>query len=225
VCFPPLAAAEACSTKLLGTGLAASLISAQYLHVVHLRQHIQDVRTHVANAHVECFSHLRVCIEPDWQELGGDKQTATAALVRLAEWLGCRDRQCALLPGCEAVCLARGADAILAAVEAAGGAMALAGADEDAAIRLCQGLMQAVGDVRRSWLPNDMRRRVEGTFSGFGTAFLLTAAAAQLRKGSPGSPQLACTAARLTLTVLQQLDHPANELQRQQMPAMSHEVG
>ena len=147
-----------------------------------------------------CFSHLQVRIQPDWEAFSKSEATsATADLVRLAERLGCRDQPLALLPGCEAVGLAYGGVAILMAIEAAGGAMAFAAADQDAAICLCHGLMQAVGDARRDWLLHDVHQRAQRALAPLGPASLLNPAAAALRAGSPGAPQLACTASRLTL--------------------------
>ena len=152
---------------------------------------------------------------------GSNKQSATAALVQLAEQLGCRERL-RELSACEAVGLAYSAHGILAAIEMVGGAMAFTVADQDAAIRLRHSLMQAVGDVRRRWVSHKRRQRAESAFAPLGPAFLLTAAAAELRAGSPGAPPLACTAARLTLIGL--LDNPQNEFRRQQLPAKSSKV-
>ena len=84
-----------------------------------------------------------------------------ADLVRLAERLGCRDDKPHALPSLEAVCLARGASAILAAIERVGWGCALSQADPAAATCLGHSLMQAVGDVRRRWLPSCIRGQVE----------------------------------------------------------------
>ena len=141
------------------------------------------------------FGHLRVCMEPDWQEFGGSKAEALEHLIVLAECLGCRDKPRALPPE-EAVCLARGAAAVLAAVESAGGAQSLLAADPAAAACLCDSLMQAVGDLRRCWLPANMRLRVECAFLLLGVD-RLRAAHADVRRGLPGAAQRAYAAARL----------------------------
>ena len=99
----------------------------------------------------------------------------------------------------QAVCLARGREAILAAVERAGGhawVRQFAASDPAAAFCLCLSLQQAVADSRRRWLPEETRRRVEATFAPLAPAYMHIVAA-QLRKGMPGSAQRALAVVRL----------------------------
>jgi hypothetical protein len=114
-------------------------------------------------------------------------------LVQLAERLGCRGKPQAL-PGPKAACLARAAPAILAAVKAVGGAAALAAADPVAAGCLCSSLVQAVGDVRRSWL-GDTLSAVERAFAVLGPQ-VVGEAVEDVRGGTPGFPHRACAASR-----------------------------
>jgi hypothetical protein len=113
-----------------------------------------------AGVHTEHYSHLQVCVEPHWQTFGSSAATAKADLIRLAEWLGCRDKAHAL-PRPEALCLLRGAPAVLAAVELAGGVHALAAADMAAAACLGHCLMEAVDGTCCEWVPRDMSSRGE----------------------------------------------------------------
>ena len=133
-----------------------------------------------------------------WLPRGTDKAGASAHLVELAEWLGCRSEPHAL-PRHQAVCLARGREAILAAVERAGGhawARQLAESDPAAAFCLCLSLQQAVADSRRYCLPHGARRRVEAAFAPLGPSYMRMVAA-QLREGVPGSAQRALAVVRL----------------------------
>ena len=133
-----------------------------------------------------------------WLPRGTDEAGASAHLVELAEWLGCRSRPGAL-PRHQAVCLARGREAILAAVERAGGhawVRQFAASDPAAAFCLYLSLQQAVADSRRRWLPEETRRRVEATFAPLAPAYMHIVAA-QLRKGMPGSAQRALAVVRL----------------------------
>jgi hypothetical protein len=134
--------------------------------------------------HTGRFSHLRVCLEPDWEAFGwSEDTTAMADFIQLAERLGCRDEP-RTLQRSEAVCLARGADA---------------------AACLCAGLMQAVGDPRRRWLPTDTRARVEGFLSLLPPASLL-GMAEELRGGVPGAPQRAYAASQQLHAALETRD-------------------
>lgn len=153
---------------------------------------------YIINAVVGCaerFRYLRTCVEPDWQAFGTSKHTARAGLIELAEWLGCRDGP-HVLPRPEALCLAHGATAVLAAFEAIGGPddmLALYRADPAAAACLCHGLMQAVGDIRRRRMHSDISDGASGNLQCVGPD-LLSAAAADLREGAPGFWQRACAA-------------------------------
>jgi hypothetical protein len=157
-------------------------------------------------AHAGRFDHLQACLEPDWQAFGGDEAAAAADLIQLAERLGCRDQPRAL-PHVEAVCLARGADAILTAIENAGKAAALAAADPAAAAALRDGLVQAASDVRRRWLPGDTRNRVECAFAVLAPDDL-RAVAADVRRGLPGAPQHAYAASQLLHALLEMWRDP-----------------
>ena len=155
-----------------------------------------DVYTSNAVGHAERFGHLLTCVEPDWQTFGTSKHTARADLIELAEGLGCRDGP-HVLPRLEALCLARGAAAVLAAFEAIGGpddVLELHRADPAAAACLSHGLMQAVGDVRRRWVRSDPHNRASRILHCLGPD-LLSAAAGDLRKGAPDTWQRACAAA------------------------------
>jgi hypothetical protein len=153
---------------------------------------------YVSNAgvgHAERFGHLRTCIEPDWQAFGASKHTARADLIELAEWLGCRDEP-HVLPRLEELCLARGAAAVLAAFEVMGGheeVLGLYRADPAAAACLSHGLMQAVGDSCCRWVRSDMHNSASRTLECLGPD-LLSAAAADVRKGAPDAWQRVCAA-------------------------------
>ena len=149
----------------------------------------------------ERFGHLRVCVEPDWQAFGRIRSKASAMtdVIQLAERLGCRDRTQELplpLPQQWAVCLARGADRLLVAIHLAGGAQQLTLADPAAASCLCYGLVQAVGDLRRSWLPAEVRQRTEHFFAMMGPD-QLQHATIDMQEGMPGCAQRTYVAARL----------------------------
>ena len=141
------------------------------------------------------FGHLRVCMERDWQEFGGSRAEALEHLIVLAEYVGCRDKPSALPPE-EAVCLARGVAAVLAAVESAGRVQSLLAADPAAAACLCDSLMQAAGDLRRCWLPANTSLSVECAFLLLGLD-RLRAACADVRRSLAGAAQRAYAAARL----------------------------
>ena len=151
-----------------------------------------------AVVHPGHFDNLEVCLERDyWLARGTDEAGASAHLVELAEWLGCREPRA--LPRHQAASLARGREAILTAVERAGGhawAHQLAASDPDAAACLCLSLQQAVADSRRRWLPEVTRRRVEATFAPLGPS-CMRIVAAQLREGVPGAAQRALAVVRL----------------------------
>lgn len=100
----------------------------------------------------------------------------------------------------EAVCLAQGADAILAAMHLAGGAHELLEVDQLAATSLMLSLTQAVCDIRRCWVPTATCRCVEAAFVMLGADMLHIVAAG---RGLPGFPGRACTAARLAHCFLQ----------------------
>jgi hypothetical protein len=122
-------------------------------------------------------------------------------VIQLTEQLGCRnyDSQQELplpLPQQWAVCLARGADAVLVAIHLAGGAMELTLADAAAASCLCYGLVQAVGDLRRRWLPAEVRERTEHFFAMMGPD-KLQHATIDMQEGMPGCAQRTYAAARL----------------------------
>ena len=141
------------------------------------------------------FDHRLTSIEPDWSAFGSSEATAAADLIQLVKQLGCWE-QYQPLQSAEAVCWARGAAAILAAVEQAGGAHALAAADPDAAACICHSLLSAV-HLRRDWVPSDVRRHAKDTFAALEPSNL-QAAAAGLRGRMPGSLQGAYNAIRLT---------------------------
>jgi hypothetical protein len=159
---------------------------------------------HLMAAFVCCLercSHLRICIEPEWQTFfGNSKAAARADLMQLAELLGCREKL-QPHPRHEGVCLARGIPHILSASERAGGVQALAAADPAAAACLGHVLMLAVGDIRCSWLSDGMICRAEHAFAKLGPSNM-RGAIAGLREGITGSSQLACTAIRLTHALL-----------------------
>ena len=135
-----------------------------------------------------------------WVARGTDQAGASAHLVRLAEWLDCREPRA--LPRHQAVSLARGREAILTAVERAGGhawARQLLASDPDAAVCLeaeSLSLQQAVADSRRRWLPVATRCRVEASFAPLGPS-CMRIVAAQLQEGVPGSAQRALAVVRL----------------------------
>jgi hypothetical protein len=129
------------------------------------------------------FDHVGMSIEPDWSAFGTSEATAAADLIQLAEQLGCWGTY-QPLQSVEALCWARGAAAILAAVEQAGGAQALAAADPDAAACICHGLLAAL-EIHGDWMPSDVRRRVADAFAALEPSNL-RAAAARLRSRAPG---------------------------------------
>ena len=139
-------------------------------------------------------------MEPNWQTFGNSKKGATADLIWLVEWLGCRDKPRAL-PLPEVVCLMRGAPAVLAAVDMAGGVHALAAADMDAATCLAQSLMDATYNPCRKRMPSEGSCRVLGTFAPLGPR-MLSEAAAQMRRGVADSAKRASTAVQLTEALL-----------------------
>jgi hypothetical protein len=169
-----------------------------------------------------CFAHLRVCIQPDWRGAPSSSGDAACAILsRLHEWLQRREQPNSLLRH-EAVCLARVLPAALAGVNGLGRVSALAEALPQLAFPLCHGLMQAVSDPRRSWLPGGACGRVQHVFAALGPGYLRTALA-DIRTGVPGSPQRACTAAKLTNTYLQMAapsEQTEEQLESQQQPAL-----
>ena len=150
----------------------------------------------------ECFDHLRMCIEPDWHSFGDSTATAAAELNLLVRQLRCWHKPEEPLQVYEAVCLARGATAILRAVHNAGGASMLASADPGMTACLGYSLVQAVGDSRRRWVPSDVRQCVELAFSVLGPQSL-QGVAEELLQGMPGYPQRACIAVSLTYVFMQ----------------------
>lgn len=173
-----------------------------------------------ADVHTEHHRHLQMCMEPQWQAFGGSAAGATAGLTRLAEWLGCRDKP-RNLPRPEAVCLGRGAPAILAAVEMAGGVLALAAADMAAATCLSRCLMDAVHGPCCKWVTSDVRSRLTSTFAPLGPR-MLSAAAAEVHMDVPGSMERACTAVLLTQVLLaadSDASHPNEVLGSRQQQA------
>jgi hypothetical protein len=142
-----------------------------------------------------------MCIEPDWQAFGRSKATAVADLARLLMQLGCWSQKQGL-QGQESVCLARGAEAILRAVQNAGEAFVCSAGTLDAVACLGHCLLQAVGDPRRHWVHSDMRRRVRQAFVPLGEKGL-RGKAGLLLQGAPDAPQRACSAVWLTQTFLQ----------------------
>ena len=117
-----------------------------------------------AGVHTEQHSRLQLCMEPHWGTFGSSATDATADLIRLAVWLGCRDEPQVLPCGPQAACLIRGAAAVVAAVETAGGVHALAKADREAAICLSLCMMDMFQGTRCQRLPTDVSCRVVGTF-------------------------------------------------------------
>jgi hypothetical protein len=208
-CFPVRAAAAACATTIkraspeVDTHLTA-WTSEDGLNTDELFELCAARFQHVGNGvvHTGYFDRpLQMSIDPQWQTFGKDKATAAAELIELAERLGCQHTHFDF-PRHEAVSLARGAADVLAAIKLAGGVKALAAADPAAAACLCHGLMQAVCDPRRRWLPGDMRWRVEDAFAVLGPEDL-GAAAAWLRVGVPGAASHACNTTHLTRAFLQ----------------------
>jgi hypothetical protein len=126
--------------------------------------------------------------------LGSDKATATAGLIGIAEWLGCRRKPCLLPEPQQLVCLARGLTAVLEAVHAAGGASCFAAADAAAAASLCNGLMQILHSVCRS--------RVTRAFAEL-APMLLRDAAAEVHAGVPGLLQRTAAAGCLGIAFIQ----------------------
>ena len=186
--FPSLTAAEACASSLQRVSLVPSCINNKHVCIALARQRVlcvmqksslasSSIFTVLRILHAERFGHLRLCIEPDWHAVSSSKKTAMAQLIKLGEWLGCRDSP-RVLQWPELICLQRGADAILAAVNRAGGAQALAAADPAAAILLCHGLMQLPGGVRKS---------VQHEFAALAPD-VLPAALADVSALAPGSP-------------------------------------
>jgi hypothetical protein len=164
------------------------------------------------------------CAEPDWHTVDSSKTAAMAQLIKLGEWLGCRDSPRAL-SNLKSACLQRGADVILAAVQRAGGAQALAAADPAAAISLCHGLMQ---------LPDRIFEGVELEFAALGPDLLRTAAA-DVHSNVPGAPQCAYNASWLANLFLQRhaITAPAGQqlelqlgpsLQAQKQVACRHDM-
>jgi hypothetical protein len=165
-----------------------------------------------------------ICILRAWQEFGRCKATAMAELIQLAEQLGCRHKP-RTLRRWEAVCLGRGAADVLAAMNLAGGAQALAAADPDAAACLCRALMVAAGDSRLSWLPAGLEAHVHRDFAALGPG-ALHAAIADAREGMPGALQDACYALRLIHAFLQAnaSDDALDNQSRSQMATMAEQV-
>ena len=165
---------------------------------MHKSSLVSSIFTVLRILHAERFGHLRLCIEPDWHAVNSSKKTAMAQLIKLGEWLGCRDSP-RVLQWPELICLQRGADAILAAVHRAGGAQALAAADPAAAVLLCHGLMQLPGGVRKS---------VQHEFAALAPD-VLPAALADVSALAPGSPCRAHSASCLANAFLRL--HTVNE--------------
>lgn len=137
-----------------------------------------------------------MCAEPDWRAFGGcSKASARADLIQLMERMVWHNRKLQLSQHW-AVCLARGADAVLAAVHLAGGAQTLTLASPELATCLCHSLMQAVGDLRRRWLPTGVRQRAEMAFVLLGPD-TLRHTAEDLQEGIPICAQQAYAATRL----------------------------
>jgi hypothetical protein len=134
-------------------------------------------------------------IEPDWSAFGNSRATAAADLIQLAKQLGCWEKY-QPLQSVEAVCWARGAAAILAAIEQAGGAQALAAADPAAAACICHGLLTAV-NIHGDWVPSDVRRRAKDAFAALQPSNL-RAAAVRLLGRKPGCLQGTYNAIQLT---------------------------
>lgn len=222
VTFPSLMAAEACATSLQRAPLVPSCISTVaslwlVCDAVHgQQQHLgQQLSFHSAVLYAGHLGHLRFCIEPDWRAVDSSKTAAMAQLIKLGEWLGCRDSPRAL-PHLKLACLQRGADVILAAVQRAGGAQALAAADPAAAISLCHGLMQ---------LPDLMLDGIELEFATLGPDLLRTAAA-DVQDNMPGAPRRAYTASWLANLFLRRhtITAPAGQqLQPQLAPSLQAE--
>ena len=203
-CFPSLTAAEACATSLqsaqfpsvnsscyLATVASKAARCRTDLHAPHLDRNPTAVLSSAGR-----FGHLGVCLEPDWRAFGGrSKASARADLHQLAERTVWRNRKLELSPHW-AVCLARGADAVLAAVHLAGGVQAFRLANGAAAYCLGHGLIQAVGDLRRRWLPTGVRERAERAFVLLGPEFLQLTAG-DLQEGVPICSQRAYVAVRL----------------------------
>ena len=147
----------------------------------------QQVRKNSLNF-AEHFGHLRLCIEPHWQAFGKSKATATADLIWLAKWLTSSQDKPYDLPPAKAACMVRSTDAILAAVDTAGGAHALASADPDAAICLYHSMIRFPG--------GETNCRVADAFAAVGP-LALRAAAEKVREGVAVSPQRAVAAALL----------------------------
>jgi hypothetical protein len=161
-----------------------------------------------------------VCVEPQWQTFGSSAASATADLIRLAGWLGCRSKPQAL-PRPVALCLLRGAPAVLAAVELAGGVHALAAADMAAATCLGRCLMDAVHEACRKWVTSDVSSRLTRTFAPLGPR-MLSDAAAEVHTDVPGSMERACTAVLLTRALLaadSDASHPNDMLSSRQQQA------
>ena len=159
---------------------------------------------------------------------GTNEAGASAHLVQLAEWLGCREPR--ELPRHQAASLARGREAILTAVERAGGhawARQLAASDPDAASCLCLSLQQAVVDSRRG-LPQATRRRVEAAFAPLGPS-CMRIVAAQLRGRVLGAAQRALAVVRLQAGFLrmhcQCCSQEANACEREQLARQVRGLG
>ena len=166
--------------------------------------------------HTGYFHHLRVCMEPDWLAPGSRGDTVFSGISRLDEWLQRREQPNALQRH-EAVCLARGLDAALTAVERAGGALTIVETHPGLTFRLCHGLMYAVGDPRRRWLPGNACCRVEHAFAELGPIFLWIAPM-ERSSGCPGFSQRACAAAQLThayLRMRKPIQHPNEQIKSQ----------
>jgi hypothetical protein len=147
------------------------------------------------------FPHLSVCVSVTWQEFGRRKATAGSELIELAKQLAGQTMH--TLPEVTAVMLARGAEEIVAALELAGGVLAVAKADAAAAACLARALTQAIADRRRRhWVPLVTRQRVEHAFADLGPP-ALRAAIADMHSNRPGALQQACVAAGLSKVFLQ----------------------
>ena len=210
--FPDLAAADACAVA-LHSAHACHLPQTDatiVLRIPHdLRLICQAAQPSVigtehkygAGVHTEHHSHLQMCVEPHWQTFGSSTATATADLVGLAGWLRCHSKPQAL-PRPVALCLLRGAPAVLAAVERAGGVHALAAADIAAAICLGHCLMEAVDDGSCcEWVSSDLSSQLANTFAPLGPR-MLSNAAAEMFEDALGSLKHACTAVLLTRALL-----------------------
>ena len=177
---------------------------------LHSQHHCWPACLSIGLQCTERLGHLRMCIEPDWRSFGDGKATAASDLTLLVKQLRCWDKPEQPLQLHEAVCLARGATAILRAVHNAGGASTLAAAEPSMAVCLGYSLVQSVSDLRRHWVPDDVCRCVQDAFAVLGPHSLQSAAEGLLQ-GTPGSPQRACIAALLTYVFMQIRGRPVAE--------------